>query len=698
MASWDTTSWSTTKEAKNERFEKRFSATLVKRAKKRTGLQVGKKKWVVDGSPKLGDQYEQYFVHRPKGEYKYRCSCQGHQGGEYRKLCSHSLYVMLALRGIVDIDIDLDEEDFKVTGTLDVEGDGLVYPPFLDLPAYVEGSGASVEEARIALDAEFCAAIEFRPLPSWVEYIRPSQHDALNQIQELYDEGKKVVFLDAPTGAGKTLLAEMVRRKVSPYRCVYTCTTLTLQDQFLEDFPYADVIKGRANYPTSNYINKFPTINAGQCTSVGEKTDCDLCISVGSCPYRIAKNVALKSNLAVANIAYLLTIANYQQQFNDRPFIIIDEADMLEQQLLSFVSLDISKQKMRALNMDPPKKKTVMVSWVEWVREEALPKVIERMTTIESIPGWIQDSQLKKENQQLAQMVAKLKSLGGWDAEANGWSQEEHGMDGWVYMDYDKGNVVFKPITVAEYAQKTLWKHSKRWLLMSATFVSVQQTAQDLGLEDDEWGVVTIGSDFPVENRPIYIQPVANMTWKEKDKSWPIMAKAIDKVADWHTGERILVHTVSYQLADFIKSRMRRNSKRVFTYRNARGRNNALKMWLASDDGIMLAPSFDRGVDLKDDRCRVIVVAKIPYPNLKDKQVNGRLYSKGGQSWYSMLTIRSVVQMTGRAMRSKDDTCEVYILDRQFVKNIMMKNKKMLPAWWSEALVKSGAPRERGIR
>jgi len=232
---------------------------------------------------------------------------------------------------------------------------------------------------------------------------------------------------------------------------------------------------------------------------------------------------------------------------------------------------------------------------------------------------------------------------------------------------------------------------------MSATIISAQQMAEDLGLEDDEWGVVTIGSSFPIEQRPIFVQPVANMTWKEQDTEWPKMASMVENIADYHGGERILVHTVSYKLAEYIERRLDGNQHRVFTYQNSKQREQALSDWLESENGIMLAPSFERGVDLKDDLCRVIVVAKVPFPSLGDKQVNGRLYTKGGQGWYSMLTVRSIVQMTGRGMRSKDDWCETYILDRQFVKNIMNKNRNLLPKWWSDALVRSGIPKDRGL-
>jgi Rad3-related DNA helicase len=43
--------------------------------------------------------------------------------------------------------------------------------------------------------------------------------------------------------------------------------------------------------------------------------------------------------------------------------------------------------------------------------------------------------------------------------------------------------------------------------------------------------------------------------------------------------------------------------------------------------------------------------------------------------------------MTGRGMRSEDDYCESWILDKQFTDNIYKKNRQLLPSWWREALV-----------
>jgi Rad3-related DNA helicase len=90
-------------------------------------------------------------------------------------------------------------------------------------------------------------------------------------------------------------------------------------------------------------------------------------------------------------------------------------------------------------------------------------------------------------------------------------------------------------------------------------------------------------------------------------------------------------------------------------------------------------------VDFSGDDCRVVIIAKVPFPNLVDPQVSARLYSSGGNNWYRMATIRTIVQMTGRGMRSAGDWCRNYVLDKQFNK-LWNESRNMIPRWWKDAV------------
>ena len=53
------------------------------------------------------------------------------------------------------------------------------------------------------------------PFPEWVTGFRPHQTQAVEEIIDHFDSGTKVVFLDAPTGAGKTTMMETLAAGLS---------------------------------------------------------------------------------------------------------------------------------------------------------------------------------------------------------------------------------------------------------------------------------------------------------------------------------------------------------------------------------------------------------------------------------------------------------------------------------------------------
>jgi len=82
-----------------------------------------------------------------------------------------------------------------------------------------------------------------------------------------------------------------------------------------------------------------------------------------------------------------------------------------------------------------------------------------------------------------------------------------------------------------------------------------------------------------------------------------------------------------------------------------------------------------------------VIVTKVPYPYLGDKQVKARTYgTHDGNMWYAVQTIRAIAQMTGRGMRAVDDWCVSYILDSSFM-DLYGPNRRLFPEWWSDAIV-----------
>jgi Rad3-related DNA helicase len=165
----------------------------------------------------------------------------------------------------------------------------------------------------------------------------------------------------------------------------------------------------------------------------------------------------------------------------------------------------------------------------------------------------------------------------------------------------------------------------------------------------------------------------------------PKLITRIKGIIDERPNVKGLIHAVSFKLAREIYDGV--GSNRLLIHDSA-NRQDVLEEFMESKEPLVLiSPSMERGVSLSMDLCRFIIVAKAPFLYLGDKIVSARVYSsKLGSEWYSAVMLTTVLQMTGRGMRSKQDFCESFILDEQFSR-VLYAKPNYLPEWWREAIV-----------
>lgn len=632
------------------------------------------------------------------------CKCQDLKGGQWRPVCTH--------KGAVELYRERGEQGTQVPTPASEDNSApepseSVPPPPSELSLVPEPDHVDWGEPA---------------LPEWLGEWRDHQQKAIYRVHHAFDRGAKVVFLDAPTGSGKTAIAEAVRRRLGG-QAIYTCTTKTLQEQFLSDYEYSKVLKGRANYDAvsewgGQSCKKCPCSPNRHCRA-GE-----FCPGMGfhgqhirrcpddPCPYRNAKWDAVESDIAVLNLAYLLAETNFVDNSafrNQRQLTIIDEADLLENIVMDFVEVRVSMKWQNKLNLQPPQVKTYDADsndWLEWTRR-ALRLVSDYIRRKEAGIDALPDDE-KMERQEELEKASGLKAA--LVRLRRDLDSDDEDVTKWVYTGYEDAEegeahpIIFKPVTVDQHAPDVLWSKGNKFLLMSASIISPGLMAESLGLDDDEWDVVYVPSTFPTIHRPIKLPLIAKMSYKNKERARPKMLRGVQGILKMHEGERALIHTHSYHLTRYLAWNIggyvdksgsgvwttEFAGRQVYTYTNSYGRDEALKRYRETPGAALLAPSLDRGTDLPGDLCRVMAICKVPYPYLGDKQVNARLYgTRSGQTWYAIQAVRSIVQMTGRGVRSRDDFATTYILDRSF-KRLYRRQKSYFPDWWREALDWSG--------
>jgi len=499
----------------------------------------------------------------------------------------------------------------------------------------------------------------------------PTFREGQLEVAERVAESEKPLFLlEAPTGSGKSLSGMAAHVLMGRPRTVYLVSTKQLQDQIEQDF-HIPILKGRNNYPCLHFSDLFPDVTSEICHDYLGGDECEFELD---CPYLKQKRTALASSICVLNYPLFFSEANFVGGFSNLSWLIMDEVDKVEDHLMSFIEVPITPRLMKRINIGPPQYKTKPESWVEWVVEvkERVLRELDKLGAPEGLgPVRLRDLMgLKRVNRRLEFLAGDLD-------------------EGWV-MEHDEGKalgpVVFKPIRIGSYATSNLWKHTMKSLGMSATIIGAQAMALELGLHTWDVESTELPSPFPIETRRVEYIPVVNMTHKTKDVEYPRLGNAIEKVLNKHPKEKVLIHAVSYDLRNFLMDYLRPRHHGLMSH-DKNDRAMALERFKSYNQPmVFISPSMERGIDLPGDLCRVIIVAKVPYPNLGSPQVNKRLYSfSDGSLWYARRTARALVQMTGRATRFYGDYSVSYILDEQFG-HLVGRNGALFPSWWREAV------------
>lgn len=564
-------------------------------------------------------------------------------------------------------------------------------------------------------------------IPAKFESFRPWQWEGVQEAIKYLEAGVKVVFIDAPTGSGKTLLLEAVRSLYRPNTSSpYVCTTKSLQHQIRDDFPYAKILKGRANYPTRHHPDNYPLESCDDCdtqririapaeppswlvddiekygfravTREDAKGNlwaqrCDLCGVQPLCPYVLARDEALSAPLCVTNTAYFLREANGPGRTSNRSLTIVDEADEFFNTVLDTFTVSVPRYLMREMPLPETQKEEDVSRWVDVMIQWGVNKAEQHMADKRFLVAKMGAKRYRRRGNALAQFVQNMEI-----------AKEDEGT--WVYEGPSKRSrkeyksATLRPVWAGEWIHQYVWAHSDQWMLASASFVSCDLEAKQLQLEPDEYAVVKVDYSFDPDRKPVRFYPsIKPYTSKEERAGFNTVAdaaKKIIKILDWYPEYRTLIHTVSHERTKGIAKALRHVTDRHIVSFEGGGsdlRDELIAEYRATEGAVLVSAGLERGYDFKGDDCRVCIIAKTPFPYFGDPVVTARVHNGGplGQAWADMTTARSFAQMIGRGMRSSDDWLITYVLDESF-RSFLKGYKKKYLADHILASVRHGLP------
>ena len=208
---------------------------------------------------------------------------------------------------------------------------------------------------------------------------------------------------------------------------------------------------------------------------------------------------------------------------------------------------------------------------------------------------------------------------------------------------------------------------AKKVLFMSATFQSQEVLENVFGL--DNFCFVEGETKFPGVIYPKQLGTESRVTYKNwgyeafRKKYWQILSEAIKQSAKPCL---VTVHAFKY-LPENIREKL--NKEGVGTLRTKNG-------------DVTFSTVMKRGVDLRDDKCRSIVMLKFPFPDVGDpilKALKLKLGDKVFWQYYHDIAEREFIQTLGRGVRHENDWIELWSPDKTvfgYLKNVWKGNIK----------------------
>ena len=561
------------------------------------------------------------------------------------------------------------------------------------------------------------------PLPN----IREKQKSVLAEIETAVKSGYKQIFLEAPTGFGKTPVAIALARYLGSS---HICTaTKDLQTQYRRDFPFVVEVKGRGNFPciVKEDMGLDESCDYGPCVkddtydciyktrlmdyrvegegtvqelvkldSFAERKYIDKMRSKSKlvelqwkpCHYFHQKWIGARSSHTVYNYRYFLSDVFYAGTAQKRNLLVLDEAHQLESEVGDFRSFTIRKNMLPFLKMKMPDGNVGDIeTWLDFCIE-----LKERLFEFaQKAEGIIERSNQKVMTEPFTEknLIDALERESVLTAVIDDMKVNKNN---WIVSNaqYDSANqlqkVVLIPLDISGYFDSILDKGSVS-LFMSATILSKDYLCKTTGLDSNKVKFIRIeDSDFPLKNRPIYLKNTAWLNAKTMAESMPDIAKEVNLIMSRHRDHKGIIHTTSYSQLLFIKDNVsKENADRLIETGAGLDRSEVLeKHYSSKKPTVLISPSLHLGVDLKDDFSRFQIIVKVPYPDLTDKRI-GKMKERDPK-WYTWNTVLRLVQAYGRSVRSREDYATTYVLDSSI--SYLLKNAQdLVPKWFTEAIV-----------
>ncbi len=540
-------------------------------------------------------------------------------------------------------------------------------------------------------------------LSSFYGKAKEHQIRIIKEIEDALKEGYENIILCAPTGTGKSYIA--ISLALAYNSSSILTGTIDLQEQYLRDFPFVKSIRGKRNFkclivnnerircdtiPNSLCYNKrdgfckyYPKFT--EFSKEGSNTD-EKIVYYGNkdelCAYYKQKFEALLASHTIFNYHEYMTLLKFTHQAPHREVMVCDEAHLLENRLVEFYGLSINNRLLEIVKFTFPTNRLYEIyTWQEFLTQ-LIDKYMRLINDMEYRLERASSNEFLRISEELSRLESNLERI---EFIYNEISREPSNYV--VTIERDKSiikDVTLLPIEINNYIID-LFNMSNIRLFMSAT-IDYDIFTRSIGLKKDDTYFINVDSPFSIKNREVYFcnKYTLNKDNMNNKENIAKIAKSIDEIMNKHKDEHGLILLTTYLLAFSIRDNLTTSNRRRLIITNDIKREEIIKELVKKDNNVIISPSLWEGIDLKDDLCRFIIIAKAPYLDLNDKRIAVKM--RKDIEWYTMQSAMRLIQGCGRGVRHENDYCTTYILDKNAT-TLIKRVENRIPEWFKKGCI-----------
>lgn len=240
---------------------------------------------------------------------------------------------------------------------------------------------------------------------------------------------------------------------------------------------------------------------------------------------------------------------------------------------------------------------------------------------------------------------------------------------------------IVKDLSESEMVRKHFLTKLNKGVFMSATLGNIDEYANMMGMEKDEYVSLRLPSQFNFEKSPIFICKSSWLNYANFDKNIDkALMDTLSICLNIHPKEKGIIHTSTFKISNLLKEKINMglvpDKNRFLFYQSAEEKEKMVNLMKESSKPyVIVGPSMYEGLDLKDDSGRFNILIKVPYSGIDD-------YTKMKMNrfpfWYMRNTLEKIIQAIGRTNRHINDYSSTYLIDSCFEKIIYETNESII--------------------